>query len=187
QWETPWEQTLDWSDAPFAKWFVGGRLNVAVNCVDRHVAAGFGEKVAIHFEGEPGDTRTITYGDLQEQVCQAANALTDLGVTAGDRVVIYLPMIPEAVVAMLACARIGATNSVVFGGFSVQALKGRIQDADAKLVITADGGYRRGKATALKTTVDEAVAECPSVERVVVVRRTGQEVPWAPSRDLWWH
>ena len=135
QWETPWEQTLDWSDAPFAKWFVGGRLNVAVNCVDRHVAAGFGDKVAIHFEGEPGDTRTITYGDLQEQVCKAANALTDLGVTAGDRVAIYLPMIPEAAVAMLACARIGAPHSVVFGGFSAEALRSRIDDAEAKLVI----------------------------------------------------
>ncbi|MBX6722728.1 MAG: acetate--CoA ligase, partial [Dactylosporangium sp.] len=141
----------------------------------------------IYWEGEPGDTRTITYADLHRSVCQAANALTDLGVAAGDRVVIYLPMIPEAVVAMLACARIGATHSVVFGGFSVEALKGRIQDAEAKLVITADGGFRRGKATALKPTVDEALAECPSVERVVVVRRTGQEVAWEPSRDLWWH
>src|SRR5690606_110242 len=176
QWETPWEQTLDWSDAPFAKWFVGGRLNVAVNCVDRHVAAGFGEKVAIHFEGEPGDTRTITYGDLQEQVCKAANALTDLGVTAGDRVAIYLPMIPEAAVAMLACARIGAPHSVVFGGFSAEALRSRIDDAEAKLVITSDGGYRRGSASALKPAVDEAVADCPSVEKVLVVRRTGQEV-----------
>ncbi|MFS8478454.1 MAG: acetate--CoA ligase [Micromonosporaceae bacterium] len=186
-WAKEWETVLDWSNPPFAKWFVGGQLNAAYNCLDRHVEAGLGDRVAIHWEGEPGDTRTITYADLHRSVCQAANALTDLGVTAGDRVVIYLPMIPEAVVAMLACARIGATHSVVFGGFSVQALKGRIQDADAKLVITADGGYRRGKATALKTTVDEAVAECPSVERVVVVRRTGQEVPWAPSRDLWWH
>ena len=186
QWETPWEQTLDWSDAPFAKWFVGGRLNVAVNCVDRHVAAGFGEKVAIHFEGEPGDTRTITYGDLHEQVCKAANALTDLGVTAGDRVAIYLPMIPEAAVAMLACARIGAPHSVVFGGFSAEALRSRIDDAEAKLVITSDGGYRRGSASALKPAVDEAVADCPSVEKVLVVRRTGQEVAWT-DKDVWWH
>jgi acetyl-CoA synthetase len=144
-WTKPWDQVLDWSNPPFAKWFVGGQLNVAYNCVDRHVEAGRGDKVAIHWEGEPGDTRTITYADLLRLVSQAANTLTELGVTAGDRVAIYLPMIPEAVVAMLACARIGATHSVVFGGFSVDALSTRIQDADAKVVITADGGYRRGK------------------------------------------
>ncbi|MCB0898424.1 MAG: acetate--CoA ligase [Actinobacteria bacterium] len=186
QWETPWEQTLDWSDAPFAKWFVGGRLNVAVNCVDRHVAAGFGDKVAIHFEGEPGDTRTITYGELKDEVSRAANALTSMGVTAGDRVAIYLPMIPEAAIAMLACARIGAPHSVVFGGFSSEALRSRIDDAEAKLVITSDGGYRRGSAAALKPAVDEAVAECPSVEKVLVVRRTGQDVDWT-DKDVWWH
>ena len=186
QWETPWEQTLDWSDAPFAKWFVGGRLNVAVNCVDRHVAAGFGDKVAIHFEGEPGDTHTITYGELKDEVSRAANALTSMGVTAGDRVAIYLPMIPEAAIAMLACARIGAPHSVVFGGFSSEALRSRIDDAEAKLVITSDGGYRRGSAAALKPAVDEAVAECPSVEKVLVVRRTGQDVDWT-DKDVWWH
>jgi len=186
QWQTPWEQTLDWSDAPFAKWFVGGRLNVAVNCVDRHVTAGFGGKVAIHFEGEPGDTRTVTYADLQEQVNKAANVLTDLGVRAGDRVAIYLPMIPEAAISMLACARIGAVHSVVFGGFSAEALRSRIDDAEAKLVITADGGYRRGSPAALKPAVDEAVAQCPSVDNVLVVRRTGQEVAWT-DKDLWWH
>ena len=186
QWETPWEQTLDWSDAPFAKWFVGGRLNVAVNCVDRHVAAGFGDKVAIHFEGEPGDTRTITYGELKDEVSRAANALTSMGVTAGDRVAIYLPMIPEAAIAMLACARIGAPHSVVFGGFSSEALRSRIDDAEAKLVITSDGGYRRGSAAALKPAVGEAVAECPSVEKVLVVRRTGQDVDWT-DKDVWWH
>jgi acetyl-CoA synthetase len=186
QWQTPWEQTLDWSDAPFAKWFVGGRLNVAVNCVDRHVTAGFGDKVAIHFEGEPGDTRTVTYADLQEQVNKAANVLTDLGVRAGDRVAIYLPMIPEAAISMLACARIGAVHSVVFGGFSAEALRSRIDDAEAKLVITADGGYRRGSPAALKPAVDEAVAQCPSVDNVLVVRRTGQEVAWT-DKDLWWH
>jgi len=186
QWETPWQQTLDWSDAPFAKWFVGGRLNVAVNCVDRHVAAGHGDKVAIHFEGEPGDTRTVTYRDLQDQVSRAANALTDLGVEAGDRVAIYLPMIPEAAIAMLACARIGAPHSVVFGGFSAEALRSRIEDAQAKVVITADGGYRRGSAAALKPAVDEAVAECPSVDKVLVVRRTGQDVAWT-DKDVWWH
>ena len=185
KWDTPWEQTLDWSDAPFAKWFVGGKLNVAVNCVDRHVDAGFGDKVAIHFEGEPGDTRTITYADLKEQVSRAANALTELGVEAGDRVAIYLPMIPEAAISMLACARIGAAHSVVFGGFSAEALRSRIEDAQAKVVITSDGGYRRGSASALKPAVDEAVADCPSVEKVLVVRRTGQDVAWT-DRDIWW-
>ncbi len=186
QWETPWTQTLDWSQAPFAQWFVGGRLNVTVNCVDRHVAAGFGDKVAIHFEGEPGDTRTITYRELQEEVSKAANALTALGVTSHDRVAIYLPMIPEAAIAMLACARIGAVHSVVFGGFSAEALRSRIEDAEAKLVITADGGYRRGTAAALKPAVDEAVAACPTVTNVLVVRRTGQEVAWT-DKDVWWH
>jgi len=186
-WAQEWDQVLDWSNPPFAKWFVGGRLNVAYNCLDRHVAAGRGDKVAIHWEGEPGDTRTITYADLHRSVCQAANALTDLGVTAGDRVAIYMPMIPEAAVAMLACARIGATHSVVFGGFSADALKGRIQDASAKVVITADGGYRRGKPSALKPTVDESVAACPTIEHVLVVRRTGQDVAWQDGRDVWWH
>ncbi|MEV4620952.1 acetate--CoA ligase [Asanoa sp. NPDC049573] len=185
-WAKQWDQVLDWSNPPFAKWFVGGELNVAYNCLDRHVAAGKGDKVAIHWEGEPGDTRTLTYSDLHQLTCQAANALTDLGVVAGDRVAIYLPMIPEAAVAMLACARIGATHSVVFGGFSVDALSGRIQDASAKVVITADGGYRRGKPSALKPTVDEAVAQCPTIEHVLVVRRTGQEVAWG-DKDLWWH
>ena len=186
-WDTPWSQTLDWSDAPFARWFVDGRLNVAFNCVDRHVANGLGDRVAIYFEGEPGDTRTITYGELQREVSQAANALTELGITAGDRVAIYLPMIPEAAVAMLACARIGAPHSVVFGGFSAEALRSRIEDAQAKLVITADGGYRRGKPSALKPAVDEAVDASPSVEKVLVVRRTEQEVAWNDTRDLWWH
>jgi len=185
-WAKEWTQTLDWSKAPFARWFVGGRLNVAVNCLDRHVDAGYGDQVAIHFEGEPGDTRTLTYADLLAQVSQAANALTELGVQAGDRVAIYLPMIPEAAIAMLACARIGAPHSVVFGGFSAEALSSRIQDADAKLVITSDGGYRRGSAFALKPAVDEAVTSCPGVEHVVVVRRTGQEVAWT-DKDLWWH
>ncbi len=186
-WATPWTQVLDWSNPPFAKWFVGGSLNVAYNCLDRHVAAGRGSKVAIHWEGEPGDTRTITYADLHKSVCQAANALTGLGITAGDRVAIYMPMIPEAAIAMLACARIGATHSVVFGGFSVDSLSGRIDDAQAKLVITADGGYRRGNPAALKPTVDESVARCPSVEHVLVVRRTGQDVDWSAGRDVWWH
>jgi acetyl-CoA synthetase len=186
-WHRPWSQTLDWNNPPFAKWFIGGELNVAYNCVDRHVEAGLGDRVAIHWEGEPGDTRTITYADLHHSVCQAANALLSMGVQPTDRVTIYMPMIPEAAIAMLACARIGATHSVVFGGFSVEALKGRIQDQDATLVITADGGYRRGAPSALKPTVDEAVAQCPSVARVLVVRRTGQEVAWNDARDVWWH
>ncbi|MDQ1422866.1 MAG: acetyl-CoA synthetase [Acidimicrobiaceae bacterium] len=148
-WAQQWTQTLDWSDAPFSKWFVGGKLNAAVNCLDRHVDAGYGDKVAYYWEGEPGDTRTLTYADLTALVCQAANALTELGVGAGDRVMIYMPMIPETVVAMLACARLGAPHSVVFGGFSAEALAGRTNDTDAKVIITADGGYRRGAASAL--------------------------------------
>ncbi|GAB2822889.1 acetate--CoA ligase [Actinocorallia aurea] len=183
-WATPWTQVLDWSDAPFAKWFVGGELNIAYNCVDRHVEAGNGAKVAYHWEGEPGDTRTITYAELKDEVCKAANALTELGVSKGDRVAIYMPMIPETAVAMLACARIGATHSVVFGGFSAKALRSRIEDAQAKLVITADGGYRRGAPSALKPTVDESVTD--TVEKVLVVRRTGQDVDWT-DRDVWWH
>jgi acetyl-CoA synthetase len=186
-WTTPWSQVLDWSNPPFARWFVDGRLNVAQNCLDRHVAAGRGDKAAYHWEGEPGDTRTITYAELHREVCQAANALTALGVRAGDRVAIYLPMIPELPVAMLACARIGATHSVVFGGFSAEALAGRIQDAGARLVITADGGYRRGKPLPLKPVVDEAVTRSPGVETVLVVRRTGQDVEWDAGRDRWWH
>ena len=186
EWAQEWTQTLDWSDAPFARWFVGGKLNVAVNCVDRHVAAGHGAQVAYHFEGEPGDTRDITYAELLTEVSKAANALEALGVQAGDRVAIYLPMIPEAAVAMLACARIGAPHSVVFGGFSAEALSSRINDADAKVVITSDGGYRRGSAAALKPAVDEAVTSCPGVETVVVVRRTGQDVAWT-DKDVWWH
>jgi acetyl-CoA synthetase len=186
-WAKEWDQVLDWSNPPFAKWFVGGQVNVAYNCLDRHVEAGRGSKAAIYWEGEPGDQRCLTYADLHVLVCQAANALTSLGVVAGDRVAIYMPMIPEAAVAMLACARIGATHNVVFGGFSVDALSGRIQDADAKVVITADGGYRRGNPSALKPTVDEAVARCPSIEHVLVVRRTGQDVSWTEGRDLWWH
>jgi len=186
QWDSPFGPVLDWSAAPVARWFVGGRLNVAVNCLDRHVAAGYGDQVAIHFEGEPGDTRTLTYADLLASVSQAAHALTELGVRSGDRVAIYLPMIPEAAIAMLACARIGAPHSVVFGGFSAEALASRIADADARVVITADGGYRRGAAAALKPAVDEAVAASPRVEHVVVVRRTGQEVAWT-DKDVWWH
>ena len=186
-WSTPFQQTLDWSDAPVARWFADGRLNAAYNAVDRHVEAGRGDKVALHFEGEGGDTRTLTYADLQREVSRAANALTSLGVTTGDRVAVYLPMIPEAVVTMLACARIGAPHSVVFGGFSAEALHSRILDAEAKLVVTADGGFRRGAASALKPAVDEALAKgAPSVEHVLVVKRTGQPVEWTEGRDVWW-
>jgi acetyl-CoA synthetase len=186
-WAQRWTEVLDWK-VPFAKWFVGGKLNASVNCVDRHVAAGRGAKIAFHWVGEPeGDTRSITYTHLKDMVCQAANALTELGVQAGDRVCIYMPMIPEAVVAMLACARIGAPHMVTFGGFSAEALASRILDGDARIVITADGGYRRGAQSALKPNVDEALKQCPEVRSVVVVRRTGQDVEWQDGRDLWWH
>lgn len=188
-WDTAPSQTLDWTNAPFAKWFADGKLNVAYNCVDRHVEAGNGDRVAIHFEGEPGDSRTITYAELQREVSKAANALTSLGVEAGDRVAIYMPMIPETVVAMLACARLGAPHSVVFGGFSADALATRINDADARVVITSDGGYRRGKPSALKPAVDEALTKpgTENVRNVLVVRRTGQDTAWTEGRDVWWH
>ena len=185
-WATPWSQVLDWSDAPFAKWFVGGKLNVAYNCVDRHVEAGHGDQVAYHWEGEPGDTRSLTYAELKDEVCRAANALTELGVKPGDRVAIYLPMLLETVVAMLACARLGAPHTVVFGGFSSTALSDRIIDCEAHVVITSDGGYRRGTPSALKPAVDEALEKCPDVRSVLVVRRTGQDVAWTEGRDLWW-
>jgi len=185
-WETDFTEVLDWSDAPFAKWFIGGKLNVAYNCVDRHVHAGHGDQVALQFEGEPGDQRNVTYRELMTEVCQAANALTELGIAAGDRVAIYMPMIPEAVVAMLACARVGAVHSVVFAGFSAEALRSRIEDAQAKLVITADGQNRRGTVMDLKPAVDEAVAASPSVNNVLVVRRCGNEVTWG-AKDVWWH
>ncbi|WP_165989065.1 acetate--CoA ligase [Streptomyces sp. YIM 98790] len=188
-WDTEPTETLDWSNPPFAKWFADGTLNVAYNCVDRHVEAGHGDRVALHFEGEPGDTRALTYGDLQREVSKAAHALTELGVRAGDRVAIYMPMIPETAVAMLACARIGAPHSVVFGGFSADALATRIEDADARVVITADGGYRRGRPSGLKSAVDEALTRpgTENVRSVLVVRRTGQEVDWTEGRDVWWH
>lgn len=185
-WETPWETICEWN-LPYSQWFVGGSLNVAYNCLDRHVLAGKGDKVALHFEGEPGDQRAVTYSELLDEVQRLANALRDLGVVKGDRVNIYLPMIVEAVVAMLACARIGAAHSVVFGGFSSQALADRINDAQAKVLITADGGYRRGEVFALKPQADEAVEQSPSIEHVVVVRRGGNQVSMTTGRDHWYH
>ncbi|PWW65945.1 acetate--CoA ligase [Actinokineospora spheciospongiae] len=185
-WDTEWSQVLDWTNAPFAKWFVGGRLNVAVNCADRHVEAGHGERVAIHWVGEPGDSRTITYAELTREVCRTANALASLGLVAGDRVAIQMPMLPEAIFAMLACARLGLVHSVVFGGFSSAALRSRIDDAQARVLITSDGQYRRGKPAPMKDNTDEATAHTPSIEHVVVVRRTGSDVRWTEGRDLWW-
>jgi acetyl-CoA synthetase len=185
-WHTEWHTICEW-DLPFAKWFVGGKLNVAHNCLDRHVAAGRGDKVAILFEGEPGDSRAITYAELLEEVCRFANALKSLGVEAGDRVNIYLPMIPEAAVAMLACARIGAAHSVVFGGFSAQALADRINDAGAKVLITADGGWRRGSVFPLKPAADEALESTSTIEHVVVVKRGENEIDMVEGRDLWYH
>ncbi|MEU5761835.1 acetate--CoA ligase [Nocardia sp. NPDC047648] len=187
-WHQPFTQVLDWTDAPVAKWFVGGKLNVAYNCVDRHVLDGHGDQIAIHWEGEPGDTRTLTYQQLLHEVSRAANTLTDLGLTPGDRVAIYMPMVPEAIIAMLACARLGLTHSVVFAGFSPTALRQRVDDAAARLIITTDGQWRRGTPAPLKAAVDEALGNDPTtVEHVLVVRRTGIEVPWTEGRDLWWH
>jgi len=186
QWDEPWTTVLDWK-VPFAKWFVGGKINASVNALDRHVAQGRGERVAFFFEGEPGDSRTITYAQLLTEVKKTANALTELGIKDGDRVAIYMPMIPEAAIAMLACARIGAPHSVVFGGFSADALLSRIQDADAKLVITADGGYRKGAPFALKPAVDDALKGKTNVKNVLVVKRTGQETQWDSNKDVWWH
>ena len=185
-WDTDWHTICEWN-LPYAKWFVGGELNVSFNCLDRHVLAGRGDKVAIHWEGEPGDTRTITYSQLLDETKKFANVLKSLGVTKGDRVNIYLPMIPEAAVAMLACARIGAAHSVVFGGFSSQALADRINDASAKVLVTADGGYRRGEVFALKPAADEALASTPTIEHVVVVKRGGNDVKMVEGRDHWYH
>jgi len=185
-WEKKWDKTLEW-EVPYAKWFVGGKLNATVSALDRHIADGNGSRTAFHFEGEPGDTRTISYAELLSDVSKASHALTSIGIKSGDRVAIYMPLIPEAVVAMLACARIGAIHSVVFGGFSADALLSRIQDADAKLVITSDGGFRKGAAFALKPAVDEALKGQTHVEKVIVVKRTGQETAWVEGRDVWWH
>ncbi|NBU23156.1 MAG: acetate--CoA ligase [Actinobacteria bacterium] len=188
-WHKPFTQVLDWSNAPFAKWFHDGEINVSYNCLDRHVEAGWGKRVALFFEGEPGDSKVYTYLDLLIEVKKAANVLTKLGIQPGDRVAIYMPMIPEAIIAMQAVARVGAVHSVVFGGFSADSLAARIEDAEAKLVITADGGYRKGKSSPLKPAVDEALSggKCQSVEHVLVVNRTGDKVDWTEGRDLWWH
>jgi acetyl-CoA synthetase len=185
-WDEEWHTILEW-DLPFAKWFVGGKLNVCHNAVDRHVQAGHGDKVAYHWEGEPGDTRTITYADLHADVQRFANVLKGLGVAKGDRVCIYMPMVPELPVAMLACARIGAPHSVVFGGFSPDSLIDRINDAECKVVVTADGGFRRGAPSLLKPNVDAALASTPTIEHVVVVRRVDEPVDMQDGRDLWWH
>jgi len=184
-WTKKWDTVLEWK-APWVKWFIGGKLNVSANCLDRHLDT-IGDRVAFYFEGEPGDKRAITYKGLYEEVCQFANALKKMGVKKGDRVNIYMPMIPELPVAMLACARIGAPHSIVFGGFSAQALADRIQDASAKILITADGGWRRGSVVPLKQAADEAVAACPTIEKVVVVKRIGKEIPWNDKLDVWYH
>jgi acetyl-CoA synthetase len=186
-WFEKWTKVLDWSNPPFAKWFAGGKINVSFNCLDRHVDSGRADKVAILWEGEPGETRAITFAELHRLVQRFANVLKARGLKAGDRSIIYMPMVPEAAVAMLACARIGVTHSVVFGGFSAEALKTRIQDLGAQIVITADGGWRRGKEVKLKPAVDEALAECPSVKNVIVLKRTGTETAMVSGRDHWWH
>ena len=185
-WFKPWEKVLEWNP-PFAKWFVGGRTNIAHNCLDRHLTTARKNKAAIIWEGEPGDERILTYQALHREVCKFANVLKRLGVNTGDRVAIYMPMVPELPIAMLACARIGATHSVVFGGFSAEALRDRINDAQAKVVVTADGGYRRGGEIPLKKAVDDAIVQTPSIEHVIVYRRTGSQVHMEPGRDHWWH
>ena len=192
-WHTPFTQVLDWSNPPFATWFADGELNVAYNCLDRHVAAGNGDRIALLWEGEPGDSRHVTYAELTDEVKRLANVLEALGIVEGDRVAIYMPMIPEAIAAMLAVARLGAIHSVVFGGFSADSLRARIDDAGAKLVITADGGYRKGKVSPLKPAVDMALADRngsgaqETVEHVLVVRRGNNDVAWTEGRDIWWH
>src|SRR5579864_3178262 len=184
-WFKPFGKVLDWQ-FPFAKWFVGGELNACYNCLDRHLTGPRRNKVAFIWEGEPGDSRILTYQMLADEVGRCANALKHLGVKEGDRVAIYMPLIPEAAIAMLACARIGAIHSVVFGGFSAEALADRINDAEAKLCITADAGWRRGQQLELKRSVDEALKRCPSVEKCLVVQRVGLKVEMRKGRDVWW-
>src|SRR5215471_9174159 len=185
-WRKEWHTILEW-ERPFAKWFVGGTLNVSENCLDRHVDAGHGDQVAFYWEGEPGDTRAVTYKELLDETCRVANQLRALGVNKGHRVAIYMGMVPETVAAMLACARIGAPHSVVFGGFTSQSLRDRINDAEAKVLITADGAWRRGAVVRLKEIADEAIADTPSIEKVLVLRRTENDVNMKDGRDIWWH
>src|SRR5579883_1118803 len=185
-WFEKWSKVLEW-EAPFAKWFAGGKTNISYNCLDRHIATHRKNKVAILWEGEPGEQRAITYQELHRLVCRFANVLKGRGLKAGDRAIVYMPMVPELPIALLACARLGVIHSVVFGGFSAEALKQRIQDLEAQVVITADGGWRRGKEVKLKGAVDEALADCPSVKNVIVYQRTGSEIPMQGGRDHWWH
>ncbi|MGH6692709.1 MAG: AMP-binding protein, partial [Gammaproteobacteria bacterium] len=185
EWIRPWDRVLEWTP-PHAKWFVGGKLNASVNCLDRHLQAGRGHRVALIWEGEPGEVRRLTYAELHAQVCRFGNVLKGLGVGKGDRVAIYLPMVPEVAVAMLACARIGAPHTVVFGGFSAESLRDRINDAAATVLITGDGGYRRGSVVPLKQNSDDAISGTPSIQHVVVLKRTGQAVPMQSGRDHWW-
>jgi acetyl-CoA synthetase len=185
-WRKPWDQVLDWSDAPFARWFPGATLNITESCLDQHLEA-HGDKVAYLWEGEPGDRRAITYRELHEDVCRLANALASLGVEKGDRVAIYMGMVPELPTAMLACARLGAPHTVIFGGFPAEAITDRINDTEAKVLVTCDGAWRNGEIVPLKEFADAALKQAPSVEKVVVLRRVGGEVPMAEGRDLWWH
>ena len=186
-WQTRWSRVLDWSNPPFARWFDGGKINACENCLDRHVASGNGDKTAYHFVGEPGDRRDITYAEMLRDTCRFANALKAQGIRSGDRVLIYMPMVPEAAVAMLACARIGAVHSVVFGGFSARSITDRLEDSEATAIITADGGWRRGGVVPLKNNVDEALAEYGGVEKVIVLNRCNQDIAMAEGRDIWWH
>ena len=187
KWQKPWDTVLDWSGAPFAKWFEGGKLNAAENCLDRHVEEGNGDRVALHFVGEPGDTRDITYAELLADTCKFANALKSQGINKGDRVLIYMPMVPEAAVAMLACARIGAVHSVVFGGFSAQSILDRLEDSEAVAVITADGGWRRGGIVPLKANVDAALSDYEGVKTTFVLKRCENDIEMKEGRDVWWH
>ncbi|MBA3351540.1 MAG: AMP-binding protein, partial [Blastocatellia bacterium] len=185
-WFKKWDTVLDWNE-PFAKWFVGGKLNIAFNCLDRHLGTWRKNKAAIIWEGEPGETRTLTYLQLHRQVSKFANVLKKLGVVSGDRVALYMPLVPELSIAMLACARIGATHTVIFGGFSSDAIRDRVNDGQCKLIVTADGGYRRGSEIKLKDIADAAAEQCPSVENMVVFRRTESKAEWKHGRDHWWH
>ena len=185
-WRRPFRKVLNWK-LPHAKWFESGQLNIAENCLDRHLTSGRANKAALIFEGEPGDVRTLTYRQLHQEVCRMANALTALGLKRGDRVAIYMPMVPEAAIAMLACARMGVIHTVIFGGFSSEAIKDRVNDCQARVIITADGGWRRGRIVELKGNVDRALAGTPTVEHVVVLKRTGHDVQMVEGRDCWWH